>query len=212
MMAVSPREAYRVLATEYDTQPNALVSLEQRVMERLLPPLGGRKVIDCGAGTGRWAQYCAGRGAQAIAVDFSEEMLARCDTPAIAGDLRALPLRDACADITICAFAFGYSPGCLRELRRITRPGGLLFISDMHPEAVRGGWTRSFRHSSGVIHVAHEHYGLEDLHMRGIELSCLLEPRFGAPEHAIFDQAGHGDRFEAAKRHPAIFVARWLRV
>jgi hypothetical protein len=81
----------------------------------------------------------------------------------------------------------------------------------MHPDAIQRGWNRSFRHSSGVIHIEHQPYHLEDLHAAGLELSCLLEPKFGLAEHQIFIDAGHGARFEEASRGAAIFVARWTR-
>jgi malonyl-CoA O-methyltransferase len=209
--ATSPREAYRLLAPDYDERPNALVSLERRVMAPLFPPLGGLRVVDAGAGTGRWAAYCAARGSRSIALDFTFEMLLRGPRPAVVGDLCHLPLRDACADVTVCAFAFGYSPTSLRELRRITRPGGVLLMSDVHPDAIRRGWTRSFRHDAGVIEIAHEPYQIEDLTIAGLELSCLLEPRLGEPEREIFLRAGHIHRFEEACREPAIYVARWVR-
>jgi malonyl-CoA O-methyltransferase len=211
VIATSPIEAYRLLAPEYDAHPNPLVSLERRVMGPLLPPLKGRRVIDAGSGTGRWAMHCKSQGARVIAVDFSREMLVRGPRPAVLGDIRKLPFRNSTADVTICSFALGYAPGCLRELSRITRPGGILMVSDMHPESARRGWTRSFRHSSGVIEIAHEPYHLEDLHAPGLDLSYLLEPKFGEAERNIFIDAGHGARFEEAAREPAIFVACWIR-
>jgi malonyl-CoA O-methyltransferase len=211
MTAVSPKEAYGLLASQYDAHPNPLVSLERRVMLPLLPPLNRRRVIDAGSGTGRWARYCASHGAKVVALDFSRQMLERGPRPAVEGDLRELPFRDASADLTVCSFALGYAPGCIRELARITRPGGVVLVSDMHPEAIQRGWNRSFRHSSGVIHIDHQPYHLEDLQTAELELSCLLEPKFGLAEHQIFINAGHGARFEEASREPAIFVARWTR-
>jgi ubiquinone/menaquinone biosynthesis C-methylase UbiE len=215
MTVVSPRDAYRVLAAQYDSAPNALVSLEQRVMSALLPAVAGSVVADCGAGTGRWASHCARLGARAVAVDFSLEMLSRVagdGAAALAGDLMQIPLSDGCSDLTICAFAVGYAPGCLGELARITRTGGVVLMSDMHPDAVRAGWTRTFRHGDDVIHVAHERYEIDDLQAPGLKLDCLFEPKFGDPERDIFERAGHGHRFEEASREPAIFVARWLKV
>jgi malonyl-CoA O-methyltransferase len=211
MTVVSARQAYGLLASEYDAHPNPLVSLERRVMVPLLPALNRRRVIDAGSGTGRWARYCASQGAKVIALDFSREMLERGPHPAVEGDLRELPFRDASADVTICSFALGYASGCLSELARITRPGGIVLVSDMHPDAIQRGWNRSFRHSSGVINIEHQPYQLEDLHVAGLELSCLLEPKFGLAEHQIFIDAGHGARFEEASREAAIFVARWTR-
>jgi ubiquinone/menaquinone biosynthesis C-methylase UbiE len=205
------REAYALLAPEYDRAPNALLSLEKRIMTPLLGDLRGRRVIDVGAGTGRWASDCAARGASAIAVDFCYEMLRQSIQPAIQADGRLLPLRDSSADLVVCAFVLGYAPEMFAELGRIVRPGGRVLASDVHPEALRRGWTRSFRHSGGVIEVAHRSYSLADLRARDLRLTVFLEPRLGEPERAIFEQAGRAERFAEAGRLPAIFVAQWVR-
>jgi malonyl-CoA O-methyltransferase len=207
MTVLAPREAYQRLAEEYDTSPNALIALEQRVMTPLLPDnLEGSTVIDVASGTGRWARYCRQRGARAIAVDFCFEML-----PSVQADATQLPLPDASADITICAFALGYAPECFAELVRITRPGGMLVVSDVHPDALKRGWTRSFRHHGEVIQVADQPYALADLYAPGLQLSSMIEPRLGLPEHEFFQKSGHLEHFEEACREPAIFVARWFR-
>jgi malonyl-CoA O-methyltransferase len=212
MTVLPPREAYELLAEEYDSRPNALIALEQRVATHLLPSnLEGRIVVDVAAGTGRWALYCGKRGARTIAVDFCREMVRRASCPSVQADAEWLPLPDASADIVICAFALGYAPACFAELGRITRPGGMLLVSDIHPEALNRGWTRSFRHRGEVIQVRDEPYGLADLYAPGLRLSCLIEPRLGPPEREFFEQAGCLDRFDEACREPAIFVARWFR-
>lgn len=211
MTVLQPRDAYALLAADYDSSPNALLSLEQRTLPSLLPELAGLTVLDAAAGTGRWAAYCAERAARAVSVDFCAEMLMKAPRPAVQADALRLPLRDAFADVTICAFALGYAPSCFAELARVTRPGGTLIVSDIHPDAIRRGWTRSFRRGEEVIQVAHQPYALEDLRAPGLQLDCLLEPSFGVPERGIFDRAGHLDRFEEASRAPAIFVARWIR-
>jgi malonyl-CoA O-methyltransferase len=207
MTVLAPREAYQRLAEEYDSSPNALISLEHRTMAPLLPEnLEGRTVIDVASGTGRWARECRARGARAIDTDFCFEM-----GPSVQADARQLPLPDASADVTICAFAMGYAPECFTELVRITRPGGMLLVSDIHPDALKRGWTRTFRHQGEIIQVRDQPYAINDLRAPGLSLSCLIEPHLGSPERAIFEHAGHLDRFEEACREPAIFVARWIR-
>jgi malonyl-CoA O-methyltransferase len=207
MTILAAREAYRLLAVDYDSSPNALIALEERVMRPLIPEkLRDRTVIDVASGTGRWAGYCGKRGSRAIAMDFCFEM-----RPDVQADARRLPLPDASADVTICAFALGYAPEGFMELTRITRPGGMILVSDVHPEALKRGWTRSFRHGADVIQVAHQPYELADLHADGLELSCWIEPCLGAPEREIFDRAGRLDLFESACLAPAIFVGCWFR-
>ena len=211
MTALASQEAYALLAADYDRAPNALVSLEQRTLAPLLPPLAGKTVIDVAAGTGRWAAYCSARAARALAIDSCREMLEQSPSPAIQADAACLPLPDYCADLTICAFALGYAPAAFAELARITRPGGTVLVSDVHPEALRRGWTRSFRHNGAVIEVAHERYSLADLHHPALELTHLEEPLLGTPEREIYAHAGRLDLFDEASLLPAIFVGVWIK-
>src|ERR1700726_1744687 len=99
MTVLAPREAYRRLAEDYDSSPNALIALEERTMQPLLPEnLLGRTLIDVASGPGRWSRHCRELGARAIAVDFCFEM-----RPSVQADATLLPLPDACFDVTICA-------------------------------------------------------------------------------------------------------------
>jgi malonyl-CoA O-methyltransferase len=212
MTVLEPRHAYARLAEDYDSTPNALIALEQRTMTPLLPGnMEGLTVVDVAAGTGRWALHCGKRGARAIAVDFCHEMLRIAPIPAVQANATRLPLADASADVVICAFALGYAPRCFTELARITRPGGVLLVSDVHPEALERGWTRSFRHRGEVIQVTDQPYELTDLYSPSLQLSCLIEPHLGPPEREFFERAGRLNRFAEACREPAIFVARWVR-
>lgn len=54
------------------------------------------------------------------------------------GDVTALPYGDACFNIVTCRFAFHHFPdplAVLREMRRVTRPGGRIVVADTSPEA-----------------------------------------------------------------------------
>jgi hypothetical protein len=96
-------------------------------------------------------------------------------------------------------------------LARITRPGGVVLVSDVHPQALDRGWTRSFRHNGGVVQVAHERYSIADLRWPGLELTALEEPLLGPQEREIYASAGRLDLFEEVSEQPAIFVARWTK-
>jgi ubiquinone/menaquinone biosynthesis C-methylase UbiE len=211
MITLAPIDAYRLLATDYDRSPNPMLALEQRTMAPLFPSLRGACVVDAAAGTGRWASHCGSQGAGTIALDFCAEMLAGAPRPVVVADVNRLPLPDSVADVTVCAFAVGYAPACLSELARITRKGGTVLVSDVHPDAIRRGWTRTFPHPTGVIEVVHQLYTLDDLVSPNLRLDCLEEPRFGEPEREVFAKAGKPAAFEEAARHSALFVARWVK-
>ncbi len=108
-------------------------------------------------------------------------------------------------------FGIGYAPACFGELARITRSGSILLVSDVHPQALERGWTRTFRHDGGVIEVQHERYSIAELCASGLELTALEEPLFGPQEREIYAKAGRLDLFEEACLHPAIFVGCWIK-
>ena len=62
-------EAFDAWSEVYDTQPNPLLALEERVLGSMMPDVRGLDVLDAGCGTGRWLQR--------LARSLSEE-LARC--------------------------------------------------------------------------------------------------------------------------------------
>ena len=68
--------AYDRLACSYDSQPNPLLVLEERYLERLLPELENRDLLDIGCGTGRWlAQFIHQRPRSITGIDISTPML-----------------------------------------------------------------------------------------------------------------------------------------
>jgi len=209
---LAPLDAYRLLAQDYDSTPNPMLTLEQRTMAGLLPALRRARVVDAAAGTGRWAAYCQYEGARTIAADLCVEMLQIAPGPAVIADVCRLPLPDAFADVTICAFGLGYAVGCLAELARVTRRGGTVLVSDVHPDAIRRGWSRTFRFRSQTISVEHHPYALDELVCSGLGLDHLIEPRFGEPEREVFAKAGKLAAFDEAAAYPAIFVARWNKI
>ena len=98
-------------------------------------PLAGRVVLDAGAGTGLAGRALVRAGARVVAVDVSVDMLAwhRGERPpAVAGELTALPLRDHSVDDALAAFVLNHLTAPvrgLRELARVTRPGGAVLAT-----------------------------------------------------------------------------------
>ena len=212
MTVLEPIAAHRLWAPTYDAGTNPLLALEERALTRVLPPVAGACAADVACGTGRWARFLAAAGARVLSIDLCHEMLRRAPKPAILADARRLPLPDASVDLAICAFALSYVGTSLSELARITRPGGTVLVSDMHPAAVERGWTRSFRTSEGeVVAIEHRPYQFESLSEPRLILSALEEAYFGESERNIFERAGRPGLFDSVKGIPAVFAARWIR-
>lgn len=141
------------VAAKYD-RTNTVISLRRdRVWRR--PPTSalalrpGEKVLDVGAGTGASTEVLAASGAYAVGVDLSLGMLAagrqaRPRLPLLAGDALALPFADEAFDAVTISFALRnvVDPvAALREMHRVTRPGGRIVVCEFsHPtnRAFRG--------------------------------------------------------------------------
>ena len=103
----------------------------------------GERVLDLAAGTATSSAALAGSGADVVGCDFSLGML-RVGRAAmhegvelVAGDALRLPFRDAAFDAVTIAFGLRNTADrdlALRELLRVTRPGGRLVVCEFsHP-------------------------------------------------------------------------------
>jgi SAM-dependent methyltransferase len=107
-----------------------------RVTARYLPR--GRRVLEGGAGLGRNVAALKAAGYDAVGVDFAQATVerarsARPGLELVVGDVRRLPFPDASFDGywsvgVIEHFREGYAE-ISSEMRRVLRPGGLLFLS-----------------------------------------------------------------------------------
>ncbi len=103
----------------------------------------GDRILDYGCGYGRSLQQLAARGfANSVGVDFSRELVARGRREHPGLDLRHIdrpPLDepdgsfDAALILAVltCIVSDDEQAAVMREIRRLLRPGGVLFISDM---------------------------------------------------------------------------------
>lgn len=96
-------------------------------------------VLDLAAGTGDFSRLVLKRlpGARAVAVDITEEMLrvarARGLSEAVCADAQKLPFADASFDCVFVGYGLRNFPSldaALREIERVTRPGGLIVSLD----------------------------------------------------------------------------------
>ncbi|HVA25388.1 MAG TPA: methyltransferase domain-containing protein [Chloroflexota bacterium] len=145
-------DGYRQWAPGYeaDLASNPLATADWSAVQRLLPDLRGKRVLDAACGTARYARGAASAGAQVVAIDRSAEMLGQArrvqsDLPLGRADVHYLPFRDSSFDIVVYALAAAHETVVqLNELARVLKPGGSLIVSDLHPFGQTQGWGCTF--------------------------------------------------------------------
>ncbi|MGI8697387.1 MAG: demethylmenaquinone methyltransferase [Mycobacteriales bacterium] len=109
----------------------------------------GERALDLAAGTAVSTVELTASGGAAVACDFSLGMLragAARGVPKVAGDAAVLPFRDESFDAVTMSFGLrnvSDVDAVLREMGRVTRPGGRLLICEVsHPpfEPIRAGY------------------------------------------------------------------------
>jgi len=208
---LEPRDAYALWAAGYPPRAhNPVMHAEEHAMLALLPAdLRGRSVLDVGCGSGRYMLHALHRcAARVTGVDLSVEMLERAGAELgayrhvggielVQGNLESLPLPDACADLTICGLAIGHLDRlqpALAELRRVTRPGGAILCSDVHPIGHALGWARDFKSGDRHYAVRHTPHLYSHWHAScaalNLEIARVLEPM---PDPADIPAGAHFD-------------------
>jgi demethylmenaquinone methyltransferase/2-methoxy-6-polyprenyl-1,4-benzoquinol methylase len=128
------------VARRYDLT-NTVLSLGQdrywrRATRSALGIRPGQKVLDLAAGTAVSTVELKKSGAWCVAVDFSVGMLAAGAArrvPKVAGDATKLPFADGVFDAVTISFGLrnvADQQAALREMARITRPGGRLVVCE----------------------------------------------------------------------------------
>ena len=113
----------------------------------LLGELGGRRVLEIGAGAGQCARWVAAQGAEVVATDLSAGMVRKGldlnrqagGTPVPFAQCDAVGLSFADASFDTVFTAYGAVPfvadtaRLMREVARVLRPGGRFVFSTTHP-------------------------------------------------------------------------------
>jgi demethylmenaquinone methyltransferase / 2-methoxy-6-polyprenyl-1,4-benzoquinol methylase len=130
------------VAARYDLT-NDVLSLGQdrrwrHAVEKAIQAQAGERVLDLAAGTGTSSEPFHAAGAFVVPCDFSPGMLRvgkqrRPDLPFVGGDALRLPFADASFDAVTISFGLrnlNDVDAGLREMLRVTRPGGRVVVCE----------------------------------------------------------------------------------
>lgn len=145
-------EVFSKIARRYDVM-NSVLSFEQhrlwrRFAMKKLPFRNDAKILDVAAGTGAWTFAMAkriGSSGQVVGLDFTEAMLKVANERLkhtreqdriqyVHGDAMKLPFPDNSFDFATIGFALRNVPsvqGCLTEMMRVVKPGGLVMSLEL---------------------------------------------------------------------------------
>ncbi|WP_280396699.1 demethylmenaquinone methyltransferase [Nocardia carnea] len=128
------------VARRYDLTNTVISAGQDRywrwMTRRAIAPRPGEQVLDLAAGTGVSTVELGKSGAWCVAADFSQGMLAagrHRNVPMVAGDAMALPFADNSFDAVTISFGLRNIADidlALREMLRVTKPGGRLVICE----------------------------------------------------------------------------------
>jgi malonyl-CoA O-methyltransferase len=216
------REAYDAWAPEYPAEAhNPLMHAEEDAMiARLQSPKGAvmSRVLDCGAGTGRYTRILRAIGARTIvSLDWSREMLTRQagDAACVCGDARRLPFADGAFDLVNASLMAGDIANLaawLREIARVLAPGGRVVYSDFHPAWHERGWRRTFTDTNGRTIAVPCHAHSHDAHREALAEAGLQA--VGVDEVSIAPQVTWRNRWRPGARSPVptLVVVSAMRV
>ncbi len=134
------------VAKRYDITNTVISAGQDRywrwAVRKAVAPRPGERVLDLAAGTGISTLDLARSGAWCLAADFSKGMLAAGqfrDVPMVAADATALPFADDSFDAVTISYGLrniSDSPRALREMLRVTKPGGRLVVCEFSTPVV----------------------------------------------------------------------------
>lgn len=147
---ISTAKGYSKIAETYEgtsKSPETAFMTEGKKLFKILGCVKGKKILDVGCGTGRYSVPLAKKGAEVYGIDISEGMLKAAkrkskglNTKYQLSDMRKIPYKDETFDKVISSLAIDHVKDyekAILEILRVTKKGGKIIISTIHPKALQ---------------------------------------------------------------------------
>jgi ubiquinone/menaquinone biosynthesis C-methylase UbiE len=184
------QQAYNSWAQQYDSNENKTRDLEARSLRETLAPLTFEHCLEVGCGTGKNTVWLLEKAATVTAVDLSEEMLAKAKEKITSPNVTFVQ-----ADITN-PWTFATKPYDLvgfslvlehiellqpvfEKVASVLRPGGYLYISELHPFKQYNGSKARFDTEEGTNVVTCFNHHITDFttaaNLAGFQITSINE-------------------------------------
>lgn len=152
-------------SAQYDTDTNRTRDLDATVLQSGVVAPAGLDVLELGCGTGKNTRWLADIAGSVHALDFSGGMLARARRAVPAPHVRFTrhdirlpwPVADGAVDLVVGNLVLEHVERLepvFAEAARVLRPGGTLFLCELHPfRQARGGQAHFVDESGDTVHV-----------------------------------------------------------
>jgi ubiquinone/menaquinone biosynthesis C-methylase UbiE len=155
------QQAYNSWAQQYDTNDNKTRDLEARSLRETLAPVSFEYCLEIGCGTGKNTVWLMEKAATVTAVDLSEEMLAKAKekitSPGVTfvqADITE-PWTFATRQYDLVGFSLVLEhiellQPVFEKAAAVLKPGGYLYISELHPFKQYSGSKARFETENGT--------------------------------------------------------------
>lgn len=158
---MSVQKAYDQWASQYDTNENKTRDLEARSLRETIGSLSVNTCLELGCGTGKNSAWLATQVTELFSVDLSAEMLARAREKVKESHVRFQQVNlleewdfvDKPYDLAVFSLVLEHIenlPAVFLQLARAIRPGGYVYIGELHPFKQYTGSKARFETTEGV--------------------------------------------------------------
>lgn len=225
----SAREAYKIWSETYDSeQDNLILFYDNIILKEFFSKINFKEktILDYGCGTGRnWKEIFNHNPGKIIGCDISPEMLSKVKIKFPNAETHLLQnekltfLADKSCDIIISTLVIAHIKNLnnlFREWDRVIRDKSEIIITDLHPQILENGGSRSFHvvTNSGsyndktvtIKNFIHKINKIEKLlHQSGFRTSDLIEKKIDEDVKLFYEKKNAIGVYERFKGLPFIY-------